>query len=254
MPLTIVFNEYNENEDSINYYASSSPMAPDSLPEPVATSGPSETLKKEPNYGPYAVSYTIPWNSNGPAYVRVASVKNGSLSISQEKSYVTPDYSSAVLGDKIGGGVYLGKYTNHYGDQYYVIIPDFDSQYISTKNVTFDLSGTHEKYQDFYGGVGNTITIRNNMEAGNIYQREEILAPYFGGYSDWYIPAALEFGSDFEADIKPHFGLPDYRSILSSTPMNSSISYTHIGSTSSGNSGSEKYAYIRAVPVNPTAP
>tara|TARA_R110002051_G_scaffold30758_7_gene70908 strand:- start:1890 stop:3197 length:1308 start_codon:yes stop_codon:yes gene_type:complete len=85
MPLKIIFNEFNDDEDGLKFYVSSTPMDVNSLPTPVDETSDSSTLTDESSeHGANAVSHIVSWDETQSAYVRVSAVKASAEVASQE--------------------------------------------------------------------------------------------------------------------------------------------------------------------------
>lgn len=197
MPLKIIFKEFNDDEENLRFYVDSSPIDPDNLPTPVDETGDSSTLTDESaDHGADAVSHTVPWDETTEAYVRVSAVKGDAEVASQEFHFEpdgsgggdpggSDDYSTAQIGDEIGGGIYAGTDTID-GTDYHIIagLAESEEYGLEWKTSRTTTSGTGSDTD----GLANTLA----METAGLADHPaaaHCLAYDGGGYNDWHMPA-----------------------------------------------------------------
>lgn len=194
MSLKIIFREFNEDEDGLKFYVSDSPLDLEDMPSPLDETGPSDTLTDESEeHGDHAVSHTVPWDVTEQAYVKVVAQRNGSEVASQQWEYEpdeegsggSEDFSTAEIGDEIGGGIYSGIDTID-GVDYHIVAGKEESQEFGLQWKTSNSTTTETDSEE--DGLGNTLA----MEAAGLEDHPaaaHCLAYDGGGYSDWHMPA-----------------------------------------------------------------
>lgn len=245
MSLKIIFNEFNEDEETLRFYVSASPMDINNLPTPVDETGDSSTLTPEPDYGPDAVSHTVSWNEQIDAYVRVSSVRSGVESVSDEWFYAAP----MQIGIEFGGGIYAGTHTNG-TEAWHVIFAKQDSEADGTR---WGNNGTKTGATDPDDGLANQNLILASFDDGAVgafyHCRDYVDAE---GNNDYYLPARNELAlvdtlvdmshAEFSTDLSA------YR--RSSTEAGSLSAWARRFSDGYENSYTKKYnAAIRVRPV-----
>lgn len=185
MPLKLYFNEFNDDEDGLRYYVSSTPLYPNNLPAPVDETGPSDTLTAEPGRGPNAVSHIVSGDATGSYFIKVSAFKGDVEVASQEWHY-----------DPEGGG---GEPT---GDIIGVVLIDSSVQggnlvHIDANGNTISNPGTawFDNAYPWSGMVDETIDGQHLVKVPRFYYRR---GPVVGGEHDgrdaWWISPAPAAG------------------------------------------------------------
>jgi len=181
MALNITWTDTNESEDGYNVYIRDTPMTwPSDVPAPVVTNADT-------------TSYAANVDTTVDQYVIVTAVKGG-IEVAAEQVHFDPagsggggtdDFSSAQIGDRIGGGIYAGIDTIG-GTDYHIVSGDAASEAygLEWKTSRTTTSGTGSDTD----GLANTQA----MEAAGIADHpaaQHCVNYTGGGHTDWHMPA-----------------------------------------------------------------
>ncbi|WP_136247934.1 DUF1566 domain-containing protein [Halomonas borealis] len=178
--VTLEITDPAADAQDLRVYRSTSPLDAAALPAPLATLTPATASDDDA-----AVT------GGATYYYRLASVTGSLMRLSAEVSVAVvekpagPDFSTAQIGDEIGGGIYAGVDTID-GTDYHIVAGDAASEAygLEWKTSATTTAGTGSDTD----GLANT----NAMVAAGVAEHpaaEHCVSYTGGGHSDWHVPA-----------------------------------------------------------------
>ncbi|MCE8012904.1 DUF1566 domain-containing protein [Billgrantia desiderata] len=210
MAVHIAWTDTNDQEDGYRVYIRDTPMSwPSDVPTPV-------TL------GADATGYTADVDETQDWYVIVTAFKGAAEVAAEQVIYdgdsgsVDPggpgdDFSTAQIGDEIGGGIYAGVCTYGDGRQFHIVFAKQEGELAPSAESRWKTSPTSTPgTTSADDGWANTLA----MEAAGLADHPAALhcRNYTGGgKTDWYLPARTELA--LEANVRAHPELSLDRSV-----------------------------------------
>lgn len=182
MARRVSWTNNSSGHDGTTIHRSTTAMDPQALPAAIGTVAAGTTE--------YIDSEALP---DGTYYYRVQDYQGASVSAaSAEQSFTistAPDYSTAQIGDPIGGGIYAGTITYADARQYHIVAAKAAGE---AYGLQWGNVGTLTTATDVDDGMANQNVILTSFDSGDsdaFYYCRDYTG---GGHSDWYMPSKNE--------------------------------------------------------------